>query len=71
MKRYLKIIFFTALFLTSTSIFAQDEDEDPELPPGDPGKAPISDYIPLLVVGAAMLAYRFLPKAENKKGIIP
>lgn len=66
MKKYFKIICITSMLLLSTNIFAQDED-DPDAPPGDPGQAPIDDYIPLLIVGATVLAFRLLPKAAKKQ----
>lgn len=67
MKTYIRILFISTLLLAGTSIFAQEEDENPDTPPGDPGEVPIGDYVPLLIIGAAVLAFRFLPKVARKQ----
>lgn len=65
MKKFLKPTFFLAILLLSLSSFAQDE--DPDLPPGDPGaKAPINDYIPFFILGASVLGFYFIKKKESK-----
>ena len=65
MKKFLKTIFYTAFLLISLNALA-GEGDDPELPGGDPGAAPIDDYIPLLIIGATALGIYFLKKKEVK-----
>lgn len=56
-----------SMLLTSSNVFSQGDEDNPDAPPGDPGVAPINDYIPLLIIGATLLAFRFLPKAIKKE----
>ena len=67
MKRFLTIICIAGMLLTSNTVFSQNDEDNPDAPPGDPGVAPIDDYIPLLIIGATVLAFRFLPKAIKKE----
>ncbi len=65
MKKFLKILLYTTVMLISLTAFAGDDD-NPDGLPGDPGTpAPIDDYIPLVIVGAASLAFYFLKKKEK------
>lgn len=67
MKKFLKALLYTSVILISLNAFAGDDDNPDELP-GDPGTAaPIDDYIPILLIGAASLGFCFLKK--NKKPI--
>ncbi len=65
MKKFLKTILYTAILLISLNAFAGDDD-DPDGLPGDPGAAPIDDYMPLLIIGAVSLGIYFLKKKEVK-----
>lgn len=62
-------LIYVLIFLLSASSFAQSEDdENPDDLPGDPGAvAPINDYIPVLIFGAAGLGIYFLRKKEVEK----
>lgn len=66
-----KTILFTTILLISTNSFAQGDDEsDPDLPPADPGiTAPIDDYIPLFLFGAASMGLFFIKKEETANAL--
>lgn len=67
MRNLFKTILFTTILLISTNSFAQGDDSiDPDIPPTDPGTAaPIDDYIPLLLIGAASMGLLFIKKDET------
>ena len=65
MKKFFKTILYTAVLLISLNAFA-GEDDDPDALPGDPGAAPIDDYMPLVIIGATALGFYFLKKKEVK-----
>ena len=60
MKIFIKPILYTAILLMSLNAFADDENENPDETPGDPGAVPIGDYSPLLILGGATLGFYFL-----------
>lgn len=63
LKKYMTRMLLVLVLLTSVCSFADDND-DPDAPPTDPGtEAPISDYIPLLLIGGLYLGYT---RAERK-----
>lgn len=66
MKTHLKTILIVLALLCSVAAFAEDENEDPDAVPPDPSEAvPITDYIPLLVLGALGLGFQLLRPAAK------
>lgn len=69
MKKILKPMLFAAILLVSLNCFAGDED-NPDLPGGDPGaQVSINEYIPFFVLGASALGLYFIKKKEVKSSL--
>ena len=65
MKKNIKNILLTVVLLVSANIFAQDDNADPDAPGGDPGAAPIEDYVPLLVLAAVGIGFKLFREANQ------
>ena len=64
MKNIYKSLLVTAMLLAfNFTAFAQD----PDLPPGDPGTAPIGDYVPLMLIAAIGLGYFVIKQKQVKE----